>query len=586
MSPTIATLSRRGAACLTLLACYSVAGDASAAVFNVNSTVDAVDAVPGNGVCATAGNVCTLRAAVQEANALAGMDDVMLPAGTYALTISGSGENAAATGDLDLTASVRIIGPNAATTIVDASALAARDRVFDVRGGTSRLRRISVVGGEMQRGAGIAVRNANLTVQQAVVADNSALIDGGGIWSDGAGTVLTVLGSEVTQNFAAEHGGGIANTDGSVMTITNSDVTGNDAGDEGGGIYNHLAANAIIETSDISGNAGLGVFSLGGGITNIDASMSIENSTVNNNTAGTGGGIYHFEDTFFTSLETFDVTVSGNEATGSDGGGGIFARFGDVDLNLVEVDDNHATNGDGGGLFLDPESNTMVLRQSTISNNSATGNGGGIAYFGVANSFGNINTSVIHDNLANNGGGLYVQHPMNFQFTVSKNTFSGNEADVNGGGIYLFGLAGSTIDLNFVTIAENDAARGGGIFAQGVAADYDAFHMLLSNNDASIGGAGDNCEGDIDSLGFNLLEYANGCTFNAIASDLVGTMATPINPLLGPLQDNGGPTFTHSFPVNSPPHEAGSVNACSSNDQRNMPAPVNDRCDIGALELQ
>ncbi|GIK56540.1 MAG: hypothetical protein HND44_03265 [Chloroflexi bacterium] len=74
-------------------------------VFTVNSTADATDAVPGDGVCETApGNgICTLHAAIRESNALAGADEIILPAGTYLLTIPGANENNAATGDLDIT---------------------------------------------------------------------------------------------------------------------------------------------------------------------------------------------------------------------------------------------------------------------------------------------------------------------------------------------------------------------------------------------------------------------------------------------------------------------------------------------------
>ena len=73
----------------TVLVLLLVASPATwAATFNVNSIVDAVDAVPGNGVCATAGAVCTLRAAIQEANALAGADLVNVPAGAYLLTLT------------------------------------------------------------------------------------------------------------------------------------------------------------------------------------------------------------------------------------------------------------------------------------------------------------------------------------------------------------------------------------------------------------------------------------------------------------------------------------------------------------------
>ena len=93
----------------------------------VNSTLDGVDAAPGNGVCATVGGVCTLRAAVQEANNLTGADVITLPAGTYTLTIAGTGEFVAATGDLNVNGGLTINGAGAATTIVDGGAL---DGVF------------------------------------------------------------------------------------------------------------------------------------------------------------------------------------------------------------------------------------------------------------------------------------------------------------------------------------------------------------------------------------------------------------------------------------------------------------------------
>ncbi|HYV66156.1 MAG TPA: CSLREA domain-containing protein, partial [Myxococcales bacterium] len=102
---------------------------ARAATFTVNSTADAVDVSPGDGVCATADGSCTLRAAIQEANALAGADTVVLPAGTYLLTLAGAGEDGAATGDLDITGDLIIAGAGAASTVVDGNGL---DRVFHV----------------------------------------------------------------------------------------------------------------------------------------------------------------------------------------------------------------------------------------------------------------------------------------------------------------------------------------------------------------------------------------------------------------------------------------------------------------------
>src|SRR5262249_57996491 len=96
---------------------------AFAATFSVNSTADTVDVSPGNGVCADAANNCTLRAAIMETNALPGADTIMLPAGTYLLTLPNAGgvnEDMDATGDLDVTDSLTINGAGSGSTIIQA----------------------------------------------------------------------------------------------------------------------------------------------------------------------------------------------------------------------------------------------------------------------------------------------------------------------------------------------------------------------------------------------------------------------------------------------------------------------------------
>ena len=122
-------LVTRAAVTVALLVALG-APPAFAAPFTVDSTADAVDANPGDGDCATAAATCTLRAAVQEANALAGADEIRLPAGTYEFAITGRGEDAAATGDLDVTETLSIVGLDAATTLISGKSL---DRIFDVR---------------------------------------------------------------------------------------------------------------------------------------------------------------------------------------------------------------------------------------------------------------------------------------------------------------------------------------------------------------------------------------------------------------------------------------------------------------------
>ena len=105
---------------------------AQAANFTVDSPVDAVDASPGDGACASAAGDCTLRAAIQETNALPGADVITLPAGTYVLSIVPGGVNGADVGDLNITDDVTITGGGLRqlpTTIVDGNLL---DRAFDI----------------------------------------------------------------------------------------------------------------------------------------------------------------------------------------------------------------------------------------------------------------------------------------------------------------------------------------------------------------------------------------------------------------------------------------------------------------------
>ena len=130
---------------LCLMTCLmATAGIASAQsfVFHVNSSADVVDAVIGDHICETApGNgVCTLRAAIQEANATTVPDVILLPASVYTLTIPGRAEDAAAAGDLDITTDLTILGEDAASTIhsspgLASSSVSASVRVTDVPSG-------------------------------------------------------------------------------------------------------------------------------------------------------------------------------------------------------------------------------------------------------------------------------------------------------------------------------------------------------------------------------------------------------------------------------------------------------------------
>ena len=214
-----------------------------AATFIVTSTADAADATPGDGVCATAAPTCTLRAAIQEANALSGADSITLPAGTYALTVTGTGEDAAATGDLDITGDLTITGATSGQTIISASGI---DRVFDIFAPANvTLSRLTVQSGiaSGSDGSGGGIRTAGtLTLTLATIKGNIASVDGGGLAVRTGGTAR-LTNVTVALNGASARGGGIANVGGSLQLV-NVTVSGNSA-TQGGGVDNFGTAQAV-----------------------------------------------------------------------------------------------------------------------------------------------------------------------------------------------------------------------------------------------------------------------------------------------------------------------------------------------------
>src|SRR5215813_12112851 len=217
---------------------------AQAKLFNVNSTQDAVDVNPGDGICATATGECTLRAAIQETNALPGADEIFVPGAVYTITIPGALEDCAASGDLDITDDVTIRGAGAQATIVDGGGL---DRVFQVLPPQAQCGGTGVVSPNV-RISGLTMRNGNV----ATTNDN-----GGGIYNS------------------------IPGAQGGLLTLVDVVVTGNSA-TFGGGIFNGWSASASMERVTISNNAaayGAGLY------TRERGEVSIRNSTISRHTA-------------------------------------------------------------------------------------------------------------------------------------------------------------------------------------------------------------------------------------------------------------------------------------------------------------
>jgi CSLREA domain-containing protein len=170
-----------------------------AATFTVDSVVDAVDAAPGDGICADAAESCTLRAAIQETNALPGPDQISLPAGTYVLSIPGRDEFAAASGDLNVTDDLSVVGAGSALTIVDAAGL---DRVFRISASAS-LRSLTVTrGASYEEGGGVLVVGGSFELRYAEIRQNTSYIVGGGLSIAGDYVHATIADSTIAGNSA------------------------------------------------------------------------------------------------------------------------------------------------------------------------------------------------------------------------------------------------------------------------------------------------------------------------------------------------------------------------------------------------
>jgi hypothetical protein len=360
---------------LVVLFVLSMGGAAPAlgASFTVDATHDAVDASPGDGVCADAGGACTLRAAVMETNALAEADEISLPPGTYVLSIAGAGEDAGATGDLDvtddltLTAPVIVNGASEPSAVVDGGGL---DRVLQITSGAAAtISGVTIRNGRPEAGGGGIANDGSLVLSIVAVTDNRSIF-GAGIHNRGA---LTLTHSNIRRNIAIPSppisfpgGGGILNE--ANLAIDDSTVADNQA-DDGGGISSSGAL--ALTRVTVSGNTASG-----------EAPHGIAGG-------GRGGGIISFAG----SITAENVTISGNEAAALDGlsggsgglGGGIFGgAAGNWSLINVTIAENFASSlpgasqpedeGEGGGiLYLG--GGEVSLRNTIVARNQATRGG-------------------------------------------------------------------------------------------------------------------------------------------------------------------------------------------------------------------
>ncbi len=603
---------------------------AQAAVLTVNSTTDAIDVNPGDGICATAGGLCTLRAAIQEANALAGNDTILLPSGTYTLTIVGADENAAFTGDLDITSNLVISATGATRPIVDGNGNVLTDRVFHIlNSSTASILGVNIQGGKTGSivmgpyvdGGGILNSSGSvLTLTDSILSDNVGMM-GGGIRNSGTMTVRNVI---LSNNIAEVQGGGINN--GGTMIVDNSTINGNTPSSiENTGSL--TATNGVI-TGSINGIINNGALTLnntrvgnntGGGIVNMSGSLTLNNSTVSTNNVGLGNnGSAILNNTLVSDNNgagilngllanlSLSSSIIRNNQRPMGGGGGIDNDRGTVTLTGTIVTGNSALAGGGISNY----SGSLTVINSAVTGNSTNGDGSGGAGGGIYTDAGTLIliNSTVSGNTASGiggGGGIYSSGIL----TLTNSTVSGNTvlaafggqcfaSSCSGGGLYSSGdtrLNNATISANLVLVSAGTTCsvlgcKGGGL--------YNASGTVLLNNtilasntvSPTLADSGPDCYGIVSSSGYNLLGNTSSCVFTTNVGDLLNT-----NPLLFPLI--GSPGY-HPLLLHSPAIDFGDPSGCKdyignllTTDQRGMLRPVDGnsdgspRCDIGAYEF-
>jgi predicted outer membrane repeat protein len=263
--------------------------------------------------------------------------------------------------------------------------------------------------------------------------------------------------------------------------------------------------------------------------------VGLDSVVIQNNS---GGGVIQFGG----AVSVTNSTVSGNTVAAATDGAGISVHGGGLTVTTSTFTGN-TTAGRGGGISSNPGTN-VTISSSLFNGNTATGL----------------------------GGGLYVRGPV----VVTNSTFSGNNSVAGGGGMY----NSSTVSLFNATFNDNfnGALRTGTV----------ALNTVTARNTiiAQGSGSGANCTATtFISLGGNISSDAS-CIFGGTGD------RTNINPLLGALANNGGPTRSHLPTTGSPAIDGGTNAGCPSTDQRGLPRPADGDnngtliCDAGAIEVQ
>ncbi|MBI1312843.1 hypothetical protein GC176_16260 [bacterium] len=515
--------------------------------FVVNTFADTIDVLPGDQASADRDGNSSLRAAVMEANALPGDDTILLIPGTYTLTIAGRDEDGAASGDLDISDNLTIIGAGTDQTFIDAAQL---DRVFHVLPGARlSLKNLTIQGGNALEGGGL-LNQGFVSLENVVIRDNTA--------DFGAG----LLNDLVTTNLSA------------AMTATTTTLTVTDSSAfPVQGVFDVRIGAEEIRVTAVSGNTysvtrGVNgttpvAHAMGELITLVQSMDLLNTSVVNNAARIQGGGLFNRNELTITSS-----VFSGNSANSK--GGGLYNESSvAAATNIVDstFDSNVATVA-GGGVY----------------NNSAQGaNRGRINFTG----------STLSNNRAGVRGGAIYNNEI---VTLLNSTISGNSANSTGGGIYntvlldptdgVTVLAAGDVTLTNVTVVRNSTDGVGGGLVNVTGATTSLRNTIVASNSATKSNV--DLSGVFTTLGTNFIGQAAQVSglVNGVMGDQVGSASSPFDPVLGPLADNGGPTKTHALQPGSPAINAGDNSGGDPVDQRGGRRPTDNTADIGAFEIQ
>ena len=515
--------------------------------FMVSSTADSFDNVFGDGFATDRNGVDSLRAAIQETNALDGPDTIYLTSGTFTLSFDGFDDDNALAGDLDIFGDVTIIGAGAENTIIDGGGI---DRVFDV------------------------FPDANVSISGVTIRNGTAR-NGAGIRSTGT---LTIVDSIIENNIAEGEfdsvGGGIANSAGGNLTLDGVTVRNNTSEIHGGGLYSMDSTVTIIDSTFENNGTEMD----GGGISVFNGSLNMTGGAIRNNSADLDGGGLSME-TAVVSLT--EVSVSNNTATEAGGGINVFGTGAQLRIFTSTIADNVATN-EGGGIRA--VGVTLGLMDTTVSGNTTTLGGGGLF---SDTSLVEIQNSLFTSNTASEDGGGISSNGFTGSLGISNSTFSGNSSLLSGGAIFN-AAAGGTSLVNATVTANSAGTFGGGIRSTTLT---NLGNTIVAENTAVTDDF--DVSGAYFSLGNNLIgrvDDAAGLFFGQ-NNDQMGFSFSVLDPGLQPLADNGGPTLSHALILASPAVDAGkSLGAAQFDQTGNFRNYDGDRdgfyiVDIGAVEF-